>query len=180
MPIYTRTGDRGETGLFGGHRVGKDHLRIAAYGAVDELNSFTGIARSQARDADILGELKKVQGGLFELGADLATPPDSEASKAKRITPEHTKRIEAAIAVFEKELPELHTFILPGGSPLAASLHVCRAVCRRAERNVVALSKAGPINPDCITYLNRLSSLFFELARAANVRAHAAEEAWKG
>jgi cob(I)alamin adenosyltransferase len=180
MPIYTKTGDKGETGLFGGGRVGKDHVRIGAYGVVDELNAFVGVARSQLRDVDILDELKRVQNDLFALGADLATPMDSKAAKIMRITPEHTAKVEATIAIFEKELPQLHSFILPGGSPAAATLHVCRTVCRRAERKVVKLSKSEPSNEECIVYLNRLSSLFFELARVVNKRAYINEEEWKG
>ena len=122
--------------------------------------------------------LKQIQKELFELGADLATPPESKAQGVKRITAEHTKGLESTIARFEEELEPLHKFILPGGAPGAALLHICRAVCRRAERRVVELSKSEPINKECIVYLNRLSSLFFELARVINVRANVSEEEW--
>ena len=181
MPIYTRTGDKGETALYGGGRIGKEHARIEAYGSVDELNSFVGLAisRLEERDADLKSILKKIQNDLFALGADLATPMDSKA-KTKRITAEHTANIEKTIDQLEKDLPELHKFILPGGSPWASLLHICRTVCRRAERNVVALGKKEKINDECIKYLNRLSSLFFELARVLNRRAGVKEEEWEG
>jgi len=179
MPVYTRKGDKGETCRCGGAKVGKEHICIEVCGYVDELNSFVGLARSHFHSSDITDVLKRIQRELFELGADLSSPLTS-SSKVKRITPEHTKALEASIAQFEKELKPLHNFILPAGTPPATTLHICRSVCRRAERRVVAFSKKEKVNGECMVYLNRLSSLFFEMARAVNRRAGVNEEEWKG
>jgi len=179
MPVYTRKGDKGETCRCGGAKVGKEHPCMDVCGYVDELNSFTGLARSKFGPSDFSSILDRIQQELFELGADLSTPMHSK-SKVKRITPAHTVRLEADIGKFEKELAPLHNFILPGGIPPASLLHVCRTICRRAERRVVAFSKAEKVNPEAMVYLNRLSSLFFEMARAANKRAGVGEEVWKG
>lgn len=175
MKIYTKTGDAGETGLFGGPRVRKDHSRIEAFGTVDELNSHLGIVRvSCSGPLDDL--LRHIQCDLFELGAQLATPePDSE-----RITFKHVESLEQAIDRFDATLPPLDCFILPAGTPLAASMHVARTVCRRAERRVVALAGEpdAVIPSNAIEYLNRLGDLLFVLARHANAQAGVADDPW--
>ena len=178
MKIYTRTGDAGETSLFGGTRVGKDDPRVAAYGDVDELNAHLGVARAYAPDAEIDAELVRLQRDLFALGAQLADPTAQVASRASKVvlTDADIKRLEQIIDRLEAELPPLKNFILAGGSPCGAALHVARAVCRRAERSMVAL--APPVDPLLLTYINRLSDLLFVLARSVNHRAGAAETMW--
>ncbi len=177
---YTRTGDKGDTGLFGGPRVSKASPRIEAYGCIDELNSFIGLARSFADERDIDQILKQVQDDLFALGADLATPLKAKvAKKIPRITRDDTSRLEAIADRLDKELQPLKTFILPTGSRFATHLHVARAVCRRAERKIVALSSRETINPEIIPYVNRLSSLLFVMARAANKRSGNIEIPWR-
>jgi len=178
MKIYTRTGDRGETSLFGGTRVGKDDPRVAAYGDVDELNAHIGLARASDADAEIGAELERLQRDLFALGAQLADPTGTVAQRVSKavVRAGDVERLEHVIDRFEAELPALKTFILAGGSPCGAALHVARAVCRRAERSMVALDPA--VEPTLLKYVNRLSDLLFVLARAANQRAGAAETAW--
>jgi cob(I)alamin adenosyltransferase len=188
MRIYTRSGDAGETGLFGGARVPKDALRVEAYGTVDELNALLGCVRAQGADAEIEALLSSVQQDLFLLGADLATPTEKDTRKGKitieRVRPEQVARLEAAIDRYEAEAPPLTNFILPGGHPLAAGLHLGRVVCRRAERRCVALARneaenGGPaVNPEVLRYLNRLSDLLFVLARAVNHRQGVPDIAW--
>ncbi|MFM8433735.1 MAG: cob(I)yrinic acid a,c-diamide adenosyltransferase, partial [Planctomycetia bacterium] len=166
MKIYTKTGDAGETGLFGGPRVRKDHARIEAFGTVDELNSHLGLVRTLPAAAPFDALLRKIQGELFDLGAELATPGDA----AERIGTEHVAALEAAIDHHEAQLEPLKNFVLPTGTPVAAAIHVARTVCRRAERCVVAL--AGQLDTvipsNAIEYLNRLGDLLFVLARFAN------------
>lgn len=185
--IYTRTGDAGETGLFGGQRVAKDDLRVEAYGAVDELNSSIGAVRSLSgtMDPDMDALLNQIQHDLFQLGADLATPETSgNAGSVQRIDVTRTKRLEAAIDANESCLPRLTNFVLPGGSAAGALLHVARTVCRRAERRCVAfVSEASEqpdtaVNPEVVRYLNRLSDLLFVLARAANAHAGVPDVRW--
>ena len=182
MKIYTRTGDTGETSLFGGTRVGKDNPRVAAYGDVDELNALIGVARLAAGDADgtaaLDTELVHLQSDLLAMGALLADPSGTvgeKISKAK-ITDADVTRLEKVIDTFEAELPPLTSFILPGGGSCGATLHVARAVCRRAERTMVALEPA--VDPLLLKYINRLSDLLFVLARAANHRTGAVETVW--
>lgn len=179
MKIYTKTGDRGDTSLFGGQRVPKDALRIEAYGTVDELNSVLGIVRADGPGSVLDGVLGSIQDQLFILGADLATPRSLERKGLRRIGPKESAFIEEEIDHFEKELKPLKSFILPGGSPIAARLHFARTVCRRAERVVVRLSRNEDIGDDCMVYLNRLSDLLFILARAANQIANVPEVKWK-
>jgi cob(I)alamin adenosyltransferase len=183
MKIYTRTGDKGETGLFGGERVLKDSTYVEAYGTVDELNSVLGIAVSFITDSQIRSILEKIQSELFNVGADLATPlnqPKVEARKPiPRILPEQAKRLEEIIDQSETELKPLTRFILPGGISGAAFLHFARTVCRRAERCVVTLAQVHEINKEVIVYLNRLSDLLFVLARLTNQRANQAETTWE-
>ncbi len=180
MRIYTKTGDAGETGLFGGRRVRKDDPRVAAYGSVDELNACIGLARAQGLPGSVDAVLGRVQGELLHLGADLATPADAPQGYVARIAASHTAALEAAIDAHEEGLPPLRTFILPGGCPGGAALHLCRTVCRRVEREVVRLRAGTPeVNPEAATYLNRLSDLLFVLARAANAAAGTAEAPWR-
>ncbi|MCA1825575.1 MAG: cob(I)yrinic acid a,c-diamide adenosyltransferase [Myxococcales bacterium] len=176
--IYTRRGDDGSTGLFGGPRVRKDDLRVAAYGDVDELNSALGVAREEILEQpDLLAFVDSLQSELFTLGAELATPDASKAPKeVPQITAEHVARLEGEIDRLTGELPEMRNFILPGGSRAGAALHFCRTVCRRAERACVTL---GQVSPDALAYLNRLSDLLFTMARAANLRAGGREIPWK-
>lgn len=186
--IYTRTGDSGQTGLFGGRRVGKDDLRVEAYGTVDELNAALGLARTQAADTELDALIGTLQHDLFGLGADLATPQEEATRRGsitfERLSAERVLRLEDLIDRYEAELPPLSQFILPGGHPLAAALHFGRAVCRRAERCTVALvhaledAQASNINPEVLRYLNRLSDLLFVLARVANHRSSTADVAW--
>jgi len=183
MKIYTRTGDKGETGLFGGERVPKDSLYVEAYGTVDELNSVLGVVVSFITDAQIRGILEKIQSELFNVGADLATPlnrPKLEARKPiPRVMPEQITRLEELIDQCEAELRPLTRFILPGGTPGAALLHFARTISRRAERRVVTLAQAHEINKEIIKYLNRLSDLLFVLARLVNHRASRPETIWE-
>lgn len=179
MKIYTRTGDRGDTSLFGGQRVPKDALRIEAYGTVDELNSVLGIVRADNKEPEIDGILDDIQRELFDLGADLATPRSANTKLVKRIQPRDAQRLEKLIDRLDAQLKPLKTFILPGGSPVASRLHFARTVCRRAERAVVRLSRNEDIGEDVTVYLNRLSDLLFVLARYANLRAGVPETTWK-
>ncbi len=178
MKIYTKTGDRGETGLFGGPRVRKDDPRIEAYGTVDELNAVLGLARCEPLDGPLDALLASIQNELFDLGAELATP-DPQRSGTRILAAAHIARLEAAIDQHEAALEPLKAFILPGGTRAAALLHLARTVCRRAERRLVTLADREPISADLIIYLNRLSDLFFVLARAANRAAGLPDVPWK-
>jgi len=177
--IYTRRGDDGSTGLFGGPRVRKDDLRVAAYGDVDELNSALGVAREELPEGDLRARVDALQTELFTLGAELATPDADKAPKeVPRIAAEHVARLEQEIDRLTGELPEMKNFILPGGSRAGAALHFCRTVCRRAERKAVSLADGSPVSPQALAYLNRLSDLLFVMARAANLRAGGREIPW--
>ena len=176
MKGYTRTGDRGETGLYGGTRVGKENPRVEAYGAVDELNSQIGLARTIVKDARTKKILKSVQEDLFTLGGDLAS--ELVSANVPRINKSHVYSLEKTIDSIHEELKPLRRFILPTGSIGAAHLHVARSVCRRAERRIASLAKIESINPEAIPYVNRLSSLLFDLARWVNQRDKVREEEW--
>lgn len=179
MKIYTKTGDQGETGLFGGPRVRKSDARVEAYGEVDELNAAVGAARAVVEDPEIDGHLARVQAELFCVGAELATPHEAKARSAiPRLEPASTAGLEAAIDAWERELPPLSRFVLPGGTRTAAALHVARTVCRRAERRAVALAAEVEIDAAALAYLNRLSDFLFVAARIANRRAHREEPLW--
>ncbi len=180
MKIYTRTGDSGETGLFGGPRVGKDSPRIEVYGTVEELNAVLGLARAEALPEAIGPLLKRLQNELFEVGAELASP-DPAAQGTRTIGPEHVAALEADIDRLEGGLPRLKEFILPGGTRAAAGLHLAAAVCRRAERRLVALrgQSVEEISPTLVAYLNRLSDLLFVLARTLNAQAGQPELQWQ-
>lgn len=183
MKIYTRTGDKGTTGLFGGGRVSKTHPRISAYGTVDEANSFVGAARSFLRDDErmtLLDDmLDVVQRSLFTLGADLATPADSRAS-IERVSGGNVTDLERAIDRLEEDLEPLKHFILPGGSQAGSMLHIARTVCRRAERLVAAMPEEEDPNQATLIYLNRLSDFLFVAARWANARSGVEETTWTG
>jgi cob(I)alamin adenosyltransferase len=181
MKIYTKTGDKGDTGLFGGGRDPKNHPRVEAYGDVDELNAVIGMARSIEMMPRIDEVLAPIQRDLFSLGALLATPqPDKVAQQLEkaRIDDASIAELEQAIDHGEQELEPLRAFILPGGTPKSAALHVARTVCRRAERKVIALAHEVDVPPIVVVYLNRLSDLLFVLARVANRRAGTAEVTW--
>jgi cob(I)alamin adenosyltransferase len=179
VKIYTRTGDSGETGLFDGTRVPKSDSRIAAFGDVDELGAWLGFARASNLDADLQEMLERIQRDLFAVGARLADPGHKIAGRVTKaaVTGDDVSRLEAWIDELEAALPPLRRFILAGGSPAGAALHMARTICRRAERAVVALG-AGSVEPDLLTYVNRLSDLLFVMARSANHRAHAPELEW--
>lgn len=171
MKIYTKGGDSGETGLFGGKRVPKDDLRICTYGTVDELNAVLGVVLSRLKDQStfqkIAEDLLRIQNELFQLGAELATPKDKNPG-IELIDPHHCQTLEKEIDQMEKQLKPLKTFILPGGGEIAGWFHLARTVCRRAERNLISLNREEPVRPDLLQYVNRLSDYFFVLARFAN------------
>jgi cob(I)alamin adenosyltransferase len=181
MRIYTRTGDQGQTGLFGGERLRKDDPRVEAYGAVDELNAAIGLALSTDCFGDLRMVLQRLQGELFTVGADLATPSTSAAGAppVPRVTAEMVAALEQDIDRFEASLEPLRHFILPGGTVAAATLHMARATCRRAERRLVSLTASDEVTSSVVPYLNRLSDLLFVLARAANQHAGQAETEWR-
>ena len=181
MSIYTRTGDAGETGLFGGGRVPKDHTRVQAYGDVDELNSTIGVVRSTQPVAFFDQLLETIQRDLFALGGQLATPDPAKVRAAlekAELSEARVQHFEAVMDEAERELPELRAFILPSGTPKAAALHHARTVCRRAERSLVTLSRDAQIPELFIIYLNRLSDLLFTLARIANHRDGTGDVTW--
>lgn len=169
--IYTRTGDKGDTALGNGTRVPKQSTRVNAYGTVDETNATVGLARLHA-EGNMDAALARIQNDLFDLGADLCRPDHDQDDQAEypplRVTGAQVTRLETEIDTMNVDLAALRSFILPGGSPLAAHLHLCRTVSRRAERLAVDLAAQEPVNPACITYLNRLSDWFFVAARVAN------------
>ena len=180
MKIYTKRGDTGETGLFGGLRLRKDAPRIEAYGEVDELNSVLGMVRAASVETAMDQLLHRIQNELFDLGAELATP-DAAARGKVFVRPAMTERLESAIDRYEETLSPLTAFILPGGSAAAAALHLARTVCRRAERRVITLAHLPDeaVSAEIIVYLNRLSDLLFVLARAANQAAGQADVPWQ-
>jgi cob(I)alamin adenosyltransferase len=181
VKIYTKTGDKGDTGLFGGGRVPKDHPRVSAYGEVDELNSFLGLARATEPLPRIDEILLAIQRDLLAIGALLATPNREKMREhllKARVDDTRIHELEQAIDAADLELEPLKAFIIPGGSSKGATLHVCRTVCRRAERAVVAMAETESIPDIAIVYLNRLSDLLFTLARLANRRAGGVEETW--
>lgn len=179
MKIYTKTGDDGETGLFGGRRVPKDDPRVEVYGTVDELNAALGLVRSAA-SSDQAAELEGLQADLFVVGAELATVPGhTDKLRMRLIGASDIERLERWIDRVDSELPTLTNFVLPGGSDVAARLHLARAVCRRAERQFYAVARAGGYRPEVGVYLNRLSDLLFVLARSANQLASVSDVPWQ-
>lgn len=183
MKIYTRTGDRGETGLFGGGRVAKDHPRVEAYGTVDELNACVGWARTVVQDARVLERLGVVQHDLFALGSLLSTPPTERDRPRPRGLPELPSGRVAEMETWMDEadalLPELRAFVLPGGAAGAAALHLARTVCRRAERATVHLAGLEPVDEGIVVYLNRLSDLLFTFARVENQVSGTGDVEWR-
>ncbi len=180
--MYTRGGDKGETGLFGGKRVPKDSLRVEAYGSVDELNSCIGVVVSICRLEDLADSLRRVQALLFVAGADLATdlPSDGTADRGQRITKGDTDWLENQTDAVLSKLPRLTSFILPGGSELSAQIHFARSVCRRAERRIVEAGRKENLNPEILPFFNRLSTYLFDLARLANMKEGKSDELWRG
>lgn len=180
MKIYTKTGDKGETGLFGGERVSKDSIRISAYGTIDELNSFIGYTITEIKDRSVKDNLIKIQNYLFIIGSDLATPETEKNTKLNiQRTPElFINEIEKMIDHYDAKLDELKNFILPGGSKSASLLQICRTVCRRAEREVVSLKNSVTIGDNIIIFLNRLSDLFFVLSRYENKVSNHPDTKW--
>ena len=178
MKIYTRTGDSGDTALFDNSRVSKADPRVDAYGEVDELNAWLGLVRAAGLDADLDQALIRIQRDLFAVGAQLADPSDRLAPRVTKafVADSDVERLESLIDRLEQELPPLTRFILAGGAPAGASLHVARTVCRRAERRIVALVPAA--DPVIVRYVNRLSDLLFVLARVVNHRAGQPETEW--
>ena len=177
MKIYTKTGDDGNTGLQGNVRISKSHPRIMSYGTVDEANAALGIVLANSLDEDIVNILTEIQNDLFLVGADLSNPNLNDVKN--RVSLDKTQRLEQYIDKFESELPPLTNFILPGGETAAAQLHYVRTIVRRAETQVVQLSEKDEINSNCITYLNRLSDLFFVMGRLINKRKGTEDILWK-
>jgi cob(I)alamin adenosyltransferase len=179
VKIYTRTGDAGETALFDGTRVSKADPRVTAYGEIDELNAWLGLAAAGTEDPELTGQLHQIQRDLFALGSRLADPAHRIAGRVTKaaISAEHIARLEGWIDRFDEELPPLRRFILAGGTPAGAALHVARTVCRRAERAMVLLGDEA-FEQELLQYVNRLSDLLFTMARALNHRAGVAEVEW--
>ena len=185
--VYTRTGDRGDTALVGGKRVAKDSLRVDAYGAIDELNTIVGLARvfnEESLDAGeahrfLDGVLCQIQDELFDLGSELATPPEFFAAGMYRVSDDEVKRLENLMDRCQKDLEPLKSFVLPGGGRIGAYLHQCRTVCRRAERDILRLSRREAVNPTLLKYVNRLSDLFFVLARWISKQMGEREYLWQ-
>ncbi len=185
MPIYTRTGDTGSTSLFGGKRVLKCEELVDVYGSIDELNSWVGLIASDLDVPDVKQFLEEIQSDLFTIGSTLAgwkETPQGPALKGPkgRALEERIKEMEARIDLLEKELPPIRNFILPGGTVLGARIHIVRAICRRVERQMVSLLQKQPVDPVIVKYLNRLSDLFFMLARFINSKAGKKETVWSG
>ncbi len=181
--LYTRTGDRGDTALFGGRRVPKDHPRVEAYGTIDELNAALGVAATAIRQRKLVAAIQTIQNELFNIGAELASDPTGRGRKKKgtvvRLDPAKAEWLESLIDEYDARVPTLRTFILPAGSTAAAALHLARTVCRRAERTVVTLARDEPVSPAIIVYLNRLCDLLFVLARYLNKVDRRRELPWR-
>jgi cob(I)alamin adenosyltransferase len=181
MKIYTKTGDKGETGLLGGERITKNSLRLNAYGTIDELNAFIGLAITEIKSDKVKEVLVDLQNKLFIVGSDLAAPENEKSIKLKIIrTPsEFINQTEKSIDEFDSQLDELKNFILPGGSKGAALLHICRTISRRAEREIVALKNTVFIGDNILIFINRISDLFFVLARFENKYSGIPDTIWK-
>ncbi|MCP4884889.1 MAG: cob(I)yrinic acid a,c-diamide adenosyltransferase [Flavobacteriales bacterium] len=187
MKIYTKTGDDGKTSLFGGTRVRKSNLRIDAYGTVDELNSYIGLVKDQTDNEFVASDLLRIQNKLFAVGAMLATPIEkqklkdgTDRLKIEKVEADEIKYLESQIDLMDEELEPMRHFILPGGHTLVSFCHIARCVCRRAERITVELAESEEINPNIITYLNRLSDYLFVLARKLTKDYKVEEIPWKG
>ncbi len=179
MKVYTKTGDKGETGLFGGERVAKDHLRLEAYGTVDELNACVGFLRALELEPDIASILERVQKHLFDIGAELATQHlERLEGRSRTVSDDDVAALESQIDQWEEELTPLKNFVLPGGSESGARAHIVRTVARRAERRIVSLQKETALSPVVIRYMNRLSDFAFVLSRILNKRAGKEDIEW--
>lgn len=184
MKIYTKTGDKGETVLYGGTRVSKAHARVESYGTIDELNAFIGVAKSEINDESAIKQLKKIQFDLFTVGSETATPIDKlmmangKSRLPLTISETEISELENWMDEMETSLEDLQFFILPGGGKSATALHVARTVCRRAERSLVFLNESEEVRPELIKYLNRLSDYLFVLARYVSKLQHESEEYW--
>jgi cob(I)alamin adenosyltransferase len=178
MKVYTKKGDQGETSLLGGTRVPKHHIRIEAYGTVDELNSWLGVLKDHAVAGPYAAFLKQIQDTLFTLGSHLAADPDANRMTLPEVTEAHVAELEHSIDQMETQLPQLQNFVLPGGHPANSTAHVARCVCRRAERLVVHLSELSAIEPTHLQYLNRLSDWLFVFSREMTRLAGAEEVTW--
>ncbi|WP_313215884.1 cob(I)yrinic acid a,c-diamide adenosyltransferase [Soonwooa sp.] len=182
--VYTKTGDKGETGLYGGTRISKASSRVESYGNIDELNAFIGVAKSYVTDSRVLEQLKKIQFDLFTVGSEAATPIDKlflangKARLPLVISEKEIEELENWIDAFEEELEPLQYFILPGGGKAATHFHVARTVCRRAERSMVFLNESEEVRPELIKYLNRLSDYLFVLSRYISKIENEPEEYW--
>lgn len=179
MKVYSRTGDEGDTSLFAGGRISKSHVRLHAYGTVDELNTVLGVVLAGGLEEPLRAAVQRVQAELFSVGADLATPLEANAKWIVRTSPAMTERLEQEIDAWEEALPALKNFILPGGCMAGAFLHQARTVCRRAERWLVMVQETEPITPEALRYLNRLSDWLFVAARKANAVAGQPEVTWQ-
>ncbi|MEO9802908.1 MAG: cob(I)yrinic acid a,c-diamide adenosyltransferase [Reichenbachiella sp.] len=179
MKVYTKTGDKGTTGLLGGTRVSKAHLRIESYGTLDELNSHVGMVRDQPVNETIADELIIIQNTLFVIGSHLASDPNKSKVVIPDITQDQIEQIELAIDRMDTELPEMRNFVLPGGHVSVSTGHIARCVCRRAERLVIALAENEPVNDNITKYLNRLSDYLFVLCRWMTLKLEATEVPWK-
>ncbi len=181
MKIYTKTGDKGETSLFGGQRVWKDNLRISAYGTADELNSILGVAVNEITNKELREVINSIQNDLFTLGSDLASPLEKENNSftIPRVNVLFVERLEKLIDNYDSKLPPLRNFIIPGGTKGAGLLHLARTVCRRAEREVISLANVESITEEIKIYLNRLSDLLFVLARFENFSSNHPDIEWK-
>lgn len=177
--LYTRTGDSGRTSLVGGSRIEKDAIRLEAYGTLDELNAHLGLVHSSATDPDVAATLLWIQHRLFDLGAYLACPPDSDFQLPVGVTDGDIMRLETVIDTIDSRLPKLDRFVLPGGCRSAAEAHVARTVARRAERRIVSLSRQAPVDPLALRFINRLSDYLFALARFNNISAGVDEIFWQ-
>lgn len=181
MKVYTRRGDSGETDLFGGDRVSKEHIRVEAYGEVDELNAAVGAAAAASAQEDVRAFLERVQSTLFDIGSFLATPDAAHREKASipEAEQQDVDALEHEIDRLEQDLEPLANFVLPGGTPSAAAFHLARTICRRAERSAVRLDREQPLGGLALRYLNRLSDLLFVLARVENSRQGVADVPWR-
>ncbi|MEM7107583.1 MAG: cob(I)yrinic acid a,c-diamide adenosyltransferase [Bacteroidota bacterium] len=178
MKVYTKTGDKGTTALFGGSRVSKSHVRIEAYGTVDELNSYVGLLRDQPVNSNKSDVLIEIQDRLFTMGSILATEPGNNKVKVPELSPSDVQNLEFAMDAMDDELPEIRSFVLPGGHPSVSFCHIARCVCRRAERLVVALSEHNQVHELVIQYLNRLSDYLFVLSRVMAQELKIEETPW--
>ena len=179
MKIYTKTGDTGQTALFGGKRLPKDDLRIEAYGTVDELNAHIGALRDSELDEKVHDMLLEIQDRLFTLGSLLASDPEKSNLKVPQIEESDVTLLEKEMDELNENLPEMRSFVLPGGHPVVSQCHIARCICRRAERRVVSLSAASEVQPVIIQYLNRLSDYLFVLSRWITMQKNAGETPWK-